>query len=194
MWKPRHKSTTRERAQSKIQAQKGQWEDAPQDASAELYLLGKTEVKFYSESCTAASQVSWACIANCSYHPWDRKLLLLLNSLNKSKARWQQCHEIVQAVILIHSTTFMSLVHIKQSKPNTDNYTVKAFSIRNGCWSHLSCLVQIQDTSILMSKVANLWAGHCWIRNHIICDLETTMFFHPALENIKAELKAKDSN
>lgn len=151
--------------------------------------MEKTEGELYSESGTAASQVSWACIANCSHHPQDRTLLLLLNSLNKLKARWQQCCEIAYAIILIRSTSFMSLVHIKQSKPNTDNYTVKPLSIRNGCWFHLSCLLRIQDTSILMSKgeLANRWAGRCWIRNHIICDLEKTMFFHPALENIKAE-------
>lgn len=101
--------------------------------SAELSLLEKTEVKFYSESGPATSQVSRVCIANCSYHPQDRKLLLLLNSLNKLKARWQQCHEMVYAIILICSAAFMSLVHISQSKPNTDNYAVKLFSIRNGC-------------------------------------------------------------
>lgn len=152
--------------------------------------MQKTEVEYYNEPGTATSQVSRTCVAYWSYRLQDRILLLLLSSLNKLKVRRQQCREIAYAVILICTTTFMSLVHIKQSKPNIDIYTVKPLRIRNGCWFHLSLLVQIQDTSILMSKgeLANCWAGHYWMRNHIICDLENMMFFHPALENIKAEL------
>ena len=154
-----------------------------------MCLTEKTEVEYYNESGTAASQVSWVCVAYWSYRLQDSILLLLLSSLYKLEVRWQQCHEIAYAIILICTTTFMNLVHIKQSKPNIDIYIVKPLRIRNGFWFHLSLLVQIRDTSILMSKgqLANCWAGHYWIRNHTMCDLENMMFFHPALENIKVE-------
>lgn len=167
MWKRRHKSRIWARTQPELQAQRHSAKMHP-SMPVQSYTYCRREMKFHlSESGTAASQVSWECIANCSYHPQHRKLLLLLNCLNTLKARWQQCHEIVCVIIPMCSNTFVSPVHVKQPKPNTDNCMVKPFSTRNGCWSHLSCLVHIQ---ILMSKgePANHWAGHCWIRNHII--------------------------
>lgn len=150
--------------------------------------MEKSEAEHYNESGTATSQASWVCVAYWSCFLQDR-ILLLLSSLNKLKVREQQCHEITSVIILICTTTCISFVRIKQSKPNVGIYIIKLLRLRNGCWFHLSLLVQTQDISILMSKeeLADYWAGHYWIRNHIICDLEKMVFFHPALENIKAD-------
>lgn len=133
-------------------------------------------------------QLSMRCLLEFFSFLQDR-ILLLLSSLNKLKVREQQCHEIASVIILMCTTTSISLLRVKQSKPNVGIHIVKLLRIRNGCWFHLSLLVQTQDTSILMSKeeLAGYRAGHYWVRNHIICDLEKMMFFHSALENIKAE-------